>query len=130
MSGTKFLFNDIFSLQCLLKKADYKCTWKTDQISFYGALGIGTVSITSCCENVIFCISQPVCFSAAKKDKKSSANKGGQRSSKTKQTTVELKEVENDYEHIRLKIDKFVNRISRRGLDCIDQFNCFLIYQS
>ena len=47
-------------------------------------------------------------------------NKSNRRLSRTKQIAVELKEVEDDYEHIKLKIDKFVNRISRRGLDRID----------
>ena len=53
-------------------------------------------------------------------DKRSSMNKSNRRLSRTKQIAVELKEVEDDYEHIKLKIDKFVNRISRRGLDRID----------
>merc|ERR1719354_300799 len=48
-------------------------------------------------------------------DKRSSMNKSNRRLSRTKQIAVELKEVEDDYEHIKLKIDKFVNRISRRG---------------
>ena len=53
------------------------------------------------------------CVAKKTADIRKSVNK--RRLSRIKQTPVDIKEVTDDYEPVKLKVDKFINRISKRG---------------